>query len=230
MASFEQHINGGVIATGVVIIPLHDAAILDVTQSIIALSLGIVGGILPDLDSDNSKPIQIVFKIFSIFLPLFALLSFSPNVPLIALVVIWIVLGFLLHLTLFRFFLSLTRHRGIFHTIPMGVLFGQIVFYIFAYKLGFSLQFSTLAGLFLFYGYMIHLFLDELVSLNLFGIKVKHSFGTALKIYDKKNLFGTLILYILIGSFFVFVPVDHQLFVKVIDVMSHVKFISQTIW
>lgn len=224
MASFEQHINGSVVATGVFIIPLHDAGLLDISQSIIVLALGIVGGILPDLDADNSKPIQIVFKILSIFLPLLALLTFSPDVPLSYLGIIWILLGFILHLTLFKFLLSLTHHRGVFHTIPMGVFFAQIVFFIFERTLGFSLEFSTLSGLFLFYGFIIHLLLDELVSLNVFGIRVKHSFGTALKLYDKHNLKGTTLLYIVIISFFLLVPIDNELFVKVLDVMSNVEF------
>ena len=224
MATFEQHINGAVIATGVAIVPLHNGGLLSVSESMIALALGIVGGILPDLDSENSKPIQIVFKILAIFLPLLVLLGLSLNLTILELLFVWIFSGFILHLTLFRFILSLTHHRGVFHTIPMGIFFAQITFYVLNNNFLYSLEFSTLAGLFLFYGFLIHLILDEIVSLNVFGIKLKHSFGSALKLYDRTNLLGTVLLYIMIILFFVIVPIENDIFVKILDIFRDIKF------
>jgi hypothetical protein len=223
MATFEQHINGAVIATGVAIVPLHNAGLLSVNESVIVLALGIIGGVLPDLDSDSSKPIQIVFKILAIFLPLLALLGLSLELPLSYLVGVWIFSGLVLHLTLFKFLLSLTHHRGVFHSIPMGIVIAQIFFSIFHHIIGYSIEFSTIAGLFMFYGFMIHLILDEIVSLNIFGIKIKHSFGSALKLYDKNNLYGTLGLYLFIGLFFLYIPIAHDIFLKIFEVMQNVE-------
>ncbi|SFV74750.1 hypothetical protein MNB_SM-3-1465 [hydrothermal vent metagenome] len=224
MANFEQHLNGAVVATGVAIVPLHSAGLLNVSESMIVLSLGIIGGVLPDIDSDTSKPVQIAFKLLSIFLPLLVLLNLPMKLPLLYLIGIWIVFSIVLHLTLFKFLLSLTRHRGIFHSIPMGVVLGQIIFLIFHYNLHFSLLFSTLAGLFLLYGFLIHLLLDEIVSLNLFGMKIKHSFGTALKLYDYNNILGTLFLYGFIVLFFMYVPIDYHIFEKIFNLFQHVKY------
>jgi len=223
MASFAQHVNGAVITTGVVIVPLHSASLLDVSQSLIALALGLIGGILPDLDSDNSTPLQIVFKIFSIFLPLIILLSFFGDSTLLELMGYWVLASLFLHLTIFRIFTSITVHRGIFHTIPMGVLFGQIITYIFYNTLGYEILFATLAGLFLFLGYMIHLLLDELVSLNALGLRMKKSFGTAFKLYEKENLFGTLILYILVIGFFFILPMNTDIFMEILEVLKGVR-------
>ena len=50
MALFEQHVNIAVIATGITIAPLYSAGLIDTNQSIILLGLGLLGGILPDLD------------------------------------------------------------------------------------------------------------------------------------------------------------------------------------
>ena len=223
MASFEQHVNGAVIATGVVIAPLYSASLIDATQSIIVLALGIVGGVLPDLDSDNSKPIQIVFKMFSIFFPLIVLLSISKNLSLAYLIGFWLISTLVLRLTIFKLFLLLTSHRGIFHSIPMGVVFGQITTIIFYKFLHYDLIFSTIAGIFLLFGFLVHLLLDELVSLNALGMHIKKSFGTAFKLYDKNNLLGTLMLYIFIGVFFYFIPVRGDVFIDIFNVLKGVK-------
>ncbi len=225
MASFEQHVNGAVIATGVVIVPLHTASLLDVNQSLIALALGLLGGVLPDLDSDNSKPLQVVFKIFSIFLPLLILLSFFGDSPLLYLMGYWVLSSLLLHLTLFSLFVKLSIHRGVIHSIPMGILFGQITTYIFYSFLGYDLSFSTIAGLFLSFGFLVHLLLDEIVSLNAIGLKMKKSFGTAFKLYDSRNLAGTLILYLMIIGFYFLLPVKVGIFIDIFEIIKNVKII-----
>jgi len=225
MASFEQHVNGAVVATGVAIVPLYSASLLNVNQSLIVLALGIIGGVLPDLDSDNSKPLQIVFKIFSIFLPLIILLSLFEHSSLVKLIGYWLLASVLLHLTVFKLFIKLTVHRGIFHSIPMGVVFGQITTYLFLNSLHYNLIFSTLAGIFISFGFMVHLLLDELVSLNALGLRVKKSFGTAFKLYDKNNIFGTLVLYIIIGLLFYFTPIKQDIFMQIFEIMKNVKVI-----
>ena len=223
MASFEQHVNGAVIATGVVIAPLHTASLIDVSQSLIVLGLGVVGGVLPDLDSDNSKPIQIVFKMVSIFLPLLIILSISENLSLTYLIGYWLISTLILRITLFKLFLVLTSHRGIFHSIPMGIVFGQITTLIFYYQLHYDLRFATIAGIFVVFGFFIHLLLDEFVSLNALGLRMKNSFGSAFKLYDKNNLFGTVILYMLIISFFFLVPIKEHLFIEMFEILKNIK-------
>jgi len=223
MASFEQHVNGAVIASGVVITPLHLASIIDVPQSLIVLALGLVGGVLPDLDSDNSKPIQIFFKMISIFLPLVILLSLSHNLPLVYMIGYWLASTLVLRITLFQLFVSFTTHRGIFHSIPMGIFFAQILALVFYKYFEYSLVFSTIAGGFLFFGFIVHLLLDELVSLNALGVRVKNSFGTAMKLYDKNNPLATVILYIFIVCFFYFSPFKLDIFADMFRVLSNIK-------
>jgi hypothetical protein len=224
MASFEQHINGAVIASGVIIAPLHSAGLISIDGSFVMLFLGMVGGVLPDLDSDSSKPLQIAFKIISIFAPLLVLLHLGKEFPLLILIAIWILSSLLLHLILFRSFIALTRHRGIFHSIPMGILFAQLTIALFHFNLHYGVEFSTIAGFFLFYGFIIHLLLDEFVSLNALGLKVKHTLGSAFKLFDFKNWRGSLILYLLIAFFAYMVPVSLDIFEKMFDVYKGMKF------
>lgn len=225
MASFEQHVNGAVISSGVIIVPLHSASIIDSSQSLIVLGLGLIGGVLPDLDSDNSKPIQIVFKIISIFFPLIVILAIENELTLVYLVAYWLLSTLILRITLFQLFISLTTHRGVFHSIPMGIVFAQITMIIFYKLFEFDFLFSTIAGIFLFFGFIVHLLLDELVSLNALGVRIKKSFGTAFKFYDKNNLLGTVLLYIFIIGFFFFIPIKLDIFLDIFEVIKNIKLI-----
>lgn len=225
MASFEQHVNIAVIATGIIIVPLYSSGLLDSNHSLIALGLGLLGGMLPDLDSDNSKPIQIVFKMLSIFLPLIILLSIAEDLPVMYLIVIWLASTLILHLTLFKIFLTITSHRGIFHSIPMGILFGLATIFIFNNILNINITLSSIFGCFIFFGFIVHLLLDELFSVNALGLRMKKSFGTALKVYDKNNIIGSLILYIVVIIMFFMLPIDNDIYTEIFNILKDIKII-----
>jgi hypothetical protein len=224
VASFQQHVNTAVIATGVIVTPLHSAGLINITQSFILLAFGLLGGVLPDLDSDNSKPIQVVFKIFSIFSPLIVLLTVAKDFSLLNMIFVWFISSLLLHLVLFKLFLSLTRHRGVIHSIPMGVLFAQFTTVFFLFTLEFDIDFSYIAGLFLFFGFLTHLILDEIISLNSLGLRVKRSLGTALKLYDAENWRGSIVIYVLIGIFAYFIPFTSEPFINIFYILKDTKF------
>lgn len=207
MAAFKEHVNVTAIAVGIVVVALYDGDVLTLYQALTAFFIGLVGGLLPDIDSDNSKPLQVVFKIISIVLPLLILLAFFPAMPVLKTVLLWIVFALLLRLTLFKLFLHLTHHRGIFHSVPMALLVAELTI-LFSYKvIKLDLQLAAVYGFVIFFGFLTHLILDEVYSINALGIKMKKSFGTALKLYDKHNMIGTAILYVLvIGIYILFLP------------------------
>jgi hypothetical protein len=51
------------------------------------------------------------------------------------------------------------------------------------------------AGILLFSGYITHLVLDELYAVNLAGLELKKSFGTALKFINIGGIIPSLIVY-----------------------------------
>jgi len=228
LASFEQHINVAVIATGVVIVPLHISGVLDINQSLIALGLGVLGTVLPDLDADNSKPTQILFKILSISIPLLILLLISINLPVGYLIVAWLLMSLTLHLTVFKLFQVITTHRGILHTIPMGFIFGQLTTILFNHFFTKEETLSLLAGLFVFFGFVLHLLLDELFSINIFGLKFKKSFGTAFKFFDRENKFGTLVLYSIVATLFYISPIKIESYFYLYEMLSSIQIIYQS--
>jgi len=223
MASFEQHLSISVIVSGVTLIPLATSGMVSTTELFVLLGVGLIGGIMPDLDSDNSKPIQIAFKIFSITFSLFILLLLDDHFSLFQLLLGWIISSLIFYYGIFRTFTSLTVHRGIFHSIPMGIFLAQTTIILFYNFLNFNIRFATLAGFFIFFGIIIHLLLDELVSLNLLGISIKKSFGSALKLYDSKNITGTLILYILIILLFIYIPFDTDVLIDLANILYNAK-------
>ncbi len=44
-----------------------------------------------------------------------------------------------------------------------------------------------MAGLFVFLGFVIHLLLDEIYSVDFTGARIKKSFGTALKLFERRS-------------------------------------------
>ncbi|MEA1915931.1 MAG: metal-dependent hydrolase [Campylobacterota bacterium] len=222
MASFEQHVNFAVVATGVIITPLHVAGILSVNESIVALFLGIFGGILPDLDSDTSKPLKIAFKMLSIFLPLLILLTISTKMSIVYMALLWGLSSTILQVVVFEIFTLTTKHRGVIHSIPMAIVVGLLSTNIFYYGLHVDKSFSTVAGFFIFYGFIIHLILDEIFSVNAFGMRMKKSFGTAFKLYDKSNMFGTAIAYGAVVLLFIVTPLQLDIVKNIFTSLSSI--------
>ena len=197
--------------------------LLTIEQSLIALFFGIAGGVLPDLDSDNSKPIRGVFGIFAITLPLVFILSFKTIFSIVEMLLIWIFSSFILRIVFFKIFLSLTSHRGIFHTIPMGIVLAQMLVLLCSLFFKIDINTSFIYGFFIFFGFFIHLLLDEMYSVNVLGAKIKKSFGTALKLYDKNNKSGTLILYLIIAFLWFILPNSGTLFLSIEQVFGIMK-------
>lgn len=222
MASFEQHISGAVVSTGILLVPLYTTAYIDMPQAMALLAFGTLGGVLPDIDSEESKPIKISFNILSIFLPLVMLLTVVKDLSVTHILIMWLLSSIILQYGVFKLFIDMTTHRGIFHSIPMGFVFFFLA-YIFIYEISANQIFATLCGFFLFFGYIVHLLLDELVSLNAFGLKVKNSFGTAFKLYDTKNLLGTISVYILIFFLYYLYPLDLKIVLEILEIINQIK-------
>jgi len=53
---------------------------------------------------------------------------------------------------------------------------------------------SWLTGSFIFLGFILHLLLDEIYSVDFMGHRLKRSFGTALKLVDSKERISTMVI------------------------------------
>jgi hypothetical protein len=93
-----------------------------------------------------------------------------------------------------RIFADLTVHRGIFHSVVAGLFFWFLTTTLGYAVFDFSRNLSWMLGLFVFIGYMLHLCLDEMYSVDFMNTRVKRSFGTALKLIDYRHAWTSILM------------------------------------
>jgi membrane-bound metal-dependent hydrolase YbcI (DUF457 family) len=209
MANFDTHFHGGAVV-GIVGVGLGSAfGLFSPLEGGLYLAASIVGGLLPDIDESNSIPSRVVQYLLASFLSLGGILKgLELNVGLVphwAVAVLIGVISYFAILSLFQFLQQFVRHRGVFHSIPMGILLG-----IWAVEAGYYLLHlpnfqAYLLGGFLGLGFLTHLVLDEIYSVEWRKRRLKKSFGTALKFWSNSPK-ATSRLYILLIISLFFLP------------------------
>ncbi|SFV51754.1 hypothetical protein MNB_SM-7-575 [hydrothermal vent metagenome] len=218
MALFQTHLNFGVISSGIVIVPLYGSGMINSNEALALLGAGAIGSILPDLDSDSSKPSAIAFRVASIFLPLLFLLHFAKDASLLKLFLLWIISTAFLRV-IFELFFKLTSHRGVFHTVGMGLLFGYLNYIAFSFITNDTFAFEI--GFFITFGFLGHLFLDEMTAF----MTSSGAFGSALKLYSKHNVFGSVAIYICLIVLIFFKPIKIATIDKIFSVLTHIQLV-----
>lgn len=188
MANFNVHFSVAATSSSIVAILGVNLNVMDFSHAPWLIFLGIVGGMLPDIDAVNSKPVRLLFNILAL-LSSTAVLSTLKNyvVPYqlfaLAVVIYWLT-RFLVLASIKRF----TVHRGIFHSILALIFFTLLMVCISDYSFKQDAKYAWLNGFFLGFGFLVHLLLDEMYSVDLSNRRMKKSFGTALKLFNYKNL------------------------------------------
>jgi hypothetical protein len=88
-------------------------------------------------------------------------------------------------------FHRLSVHRGIWHSLLAAFFCAFSTAVVYKTLLGRHEGVAWLAGGFLFIGYLTHLVLDEIYSVDVMDTRIKASFGTALKLIDPRHLGAT---------------------------------------
>lgn len=179
------------------------------STAVLGAGVTTVGGLLPDLDSDSGVPIREMFGLAGAMVPLLMmprLMQSSLN-PDQILAVLGCVYAFIRY-GLSRVFKYFTVHRGMFHSIPAMLIAGMMFFICFHSE---SLRTKLFLSAGVMIGFLSHLVLDELYSVNFEGatIKLKSSAGTALKFWSK-NFFASAFCYVLLGAMCYFTVIEYQ--------------------
>jgi len=167
--------------------------------------VGAIGGLLPDVDSDNSTSMSTLFRLFG------GLLTFSfvghiyRMVSMLELIVYALFCYFTIRYNFKALLEKVTVHRGCCHSLAFICLSGVGCVSL-IYMLGYSETTSWLSGLFLTGGGIVHLLLDEAYSVDLANRKIKMSFGSALKLCSNRNPAISAIQFVLIGVLIVHCP------------------------
>jgi len=146
----------------------------------VAALLATLGGLLPDLDHPIGVELKGFTGILGVLAALLAWLHIQPDMPFE--VHLWaVVLAYMLvRYGLRRVLARLMVHRGISHSFPTCAVWGSLT-YLYYPTERFTLRLVMAAAVML--GFLSHLVLDEICSVDLRGARIKRSFGTALKFW-----------------------------------------------
>lgn len=210
MANFKTHLVVAVVASLTLSAAGFAGKLFGVSTAVFGVLIGTVGGLLPDIDLKSSRPAKKGFHWASILLAtllaiLYAAHQIGDDVAVMALA-LWVVSFFVLKFIVFETFSRLTVHRGMVHSVPYMTVFALMVVYGAFYGLKLTAFVSWIFGAFLWFGSLVHLLLDELYSVNIWGLKLKKSSGTAFKFFESKKPMQYAILYALLGLMYVFAP------------------------
>jgi hypothetical protein len=195
MPDFKVHSEAGVIAgygAGALSLYFLDKSIY--LSGLIFLST-YSGSVFPDIDSDSGRTINIIFNIISVLGAFTAIIFLADSNFKYAFIIppgVYLFIKFILS-SVFKYF---SRHRGIYHSVPMAVFLSLIVFQISYFKT--DEIFGSAMGLSFLSGYLLHLVLDEIYSVYDVEQKkfdLKKSLGTALALKGI-NKFTTAFVYL----------------------------------
>jgi len=206
MANFKTHITLAAGASIAATAVCAQTGMIDHTQALILIALGTLAGILPDIDSDHSVPTRFIFNLLSAAVAVAALFALQGQVNLIYLLAISLFSALFVRYIAYALFAGITEHRGLFHSLPAALLFGLASVSIGIHVLGWHLHFAWLAATFVSGGYLLHLTLDEIYSVNFMGSTLKKSFGSALTIFTRSSWLAYAVLYTITGAGFYLLP------------------------
>lgn len=223
MANFKTHLSvaaglSGALATGCLAVGL--ATPKDVW---LYFTLGTLGGILPDIDANNSIPGRMLFSFFALVVAFCTLFSQAATYSIVELLFVWGVTYVGVRYVVFQLFARFSIHRGVFHSVTAVAFFGFLTTCLAYHLFDLNARDAWMAGLFVSAGYLIHLSLDEMYSIDLTGRRVKRSFGTALKLISP-NLGATIGLVLATVLVFALTPSTDPLWQTVFSANTYKQF------
>lgn len=195
MANFNTHLS---IATAVGL----GAALVAVNVHLITnadmpwlIFLSALGGLLPDIDASNSRPVKLLFFVLALMGVAAALDAFrnSYHAPY----PLWLIAAgtyLFIRYAMFALFNRFTVHRGVFHSVLAAVFFALLMTCISYHFLHWNISHAWLNGIFIALGFIVHLLLDELYSVDLSNTRMKKSFGTAFKLFSYSNIMASALM------------------------------------
>lgn len=186
MANFKTHITAssvlGVAYGGVA----HAFFDVPLSTSVLAGGLCTVSGMLPDVDSDSGRPLQESLAFAAAVVPMMLVdrlqqLGMPPEGIVLGGAAVYVFVRFVLGELLRRY----TVHRGMFHSLPAALIFGELAFLL---SSGPDLRLRIYKAGAVLVGYLTHLVLDEIYSFEVKRgrMRLKKSFGTAVKMFSRK--------------------------------------------
>ena len=195
MANFNTHLFDAASASATAAATTYSNNLIELINIPWFIFLGTIGGLLPDIDSDNSRPLKLLFTTLSTLTALGLYLTYKDQYPVQALFIIACGAFFIVRFPLLAVFKCLTVHRGVFHSLLSAAFFTLLTVCISHTLFKSATYFAWMSGLFIGFGFIIHLILDELYSVDLGNVQLKRSFGTAFKLFSLKYLYASFAMF-----------------------------------
>ena len=192
MADFKTHISAStMLGVGYGVVGYSNGLAWD--SCVVAAGLCSVSGMLPDLDSDSGIPIRETISFGAAVVPMLMIdrfqefgLSYSQIVAVGGLLYVAIRFG------VAGIFKRYTVHRGMWHSIPAALTATLLGFLVCSCN---ELDVRIYKSMAVFIGFMTHLLLDEMYSIDLRGRRIKKSFGTAIKFFSTRSMWANVSTY-----------------------------------
>ena len=207
MADFKSHITGSTAvgaAYGYWGLTAHG---MSMESAILAGGLCSVSGMLPDLDSDSGIPLRETSMFIAAVAPMlmidrFRQMGLSHESMALAALLIYVLIRFVV-VEVFR---RQTVHRGMWHSLPAAGIAGLGAYLIMPCPLESVRVYKSLAVVL---GFLTHLIMDEIWSIDFAHFRLKKSFGTALKFLGN-NWFSNVTVYALLFGLIYLAWGDHD--------------------
>ena len=187
MANFTTHIAIGTVAAGLASTLVMASNIVSPEHVLTLAAAGALGSVLPDVDLKDSRPSQAMFSLLAVFMAFAMLFNIGWKYSIAEMWVLWAATYLAVRYVGGWIFHRLSYHRGIYHSFLAGAFFAFLTAAVYRHVLGANETVAWLGGAFMFLGYLVHLTLDEIYSVDVMDVRVKSSFGTALKLVDTKH-------------------------------------------
>lgn len=212
MADFNTHVFGAAAVVSLGATCATKMLSLSMPEGLMLMMVGMIGGVLPDIDLRNSQPSQALFSLLGLAIGLtwlFANMTYYTGLELwLGTLAVYLIVRY----PLAYLFHRLTTHRGVLHSLIAAVMAGVITCAIAWQHLQTSPLQSWLLGISLSSGYLVHLILDEIYSVDFTGVRIRRSFGSAIKPLDMQQLPAScLVLFITLIAWFWSAPYTQAL-------------------
>lgn len=203
MANFSTHLTGAAASAGLLSTLFLKAELVTASEALVLTLAGTVGGILPDIDLKYSYPSKILFTLIGTLAALMWMFTSTLNLAIVELWLLGLGLFLLVRYPFWGLFHHFTVHRGSVHSVVAAVMFAFLTAACTHRIFNLDSVMAWLAALFVFLGFLFHLLLDELYSVDFLGHRIKKSFGSAMKLFDFDRIGATvLMLFITLVSWF----------------------------
>lgn len=218
MANFQTHLGGAALGGGLVASSILATGMMSLPQAISGWLLVMLGGLLPDIDSDHSNVVRGLFTVFGGMISILSIIILGADASIALMWLVGVVSFVTVRYGLWYIFARFTVHRGIFHSLLAGVFFSIFATVAAFHLMALPARVSWLMGLCLMIGFIIHLFLDECYSVDLVNGRIKRSFGTAMKLFDYQGWINSLWMLCLISGLVLLAPPWQELWAIFTDV------------